>query len=281
MSLLPVNDLSQFLSTPISFRISTYNKWASQAICASNRVYRLHNGLALKIYQGDANETDAYRYISTLHGVNKPRLIDSVVSDDNRLYLLTTWVDGPTVEDIWEELSQRDRDWIVVDLRRQMKGVRHQSSRCIISNVAGGPIDDVRLPWVEEPRTYSTHREFAREVWPFLDMPHLQNTLKPILTPLIERDDVPIVFTHGDLLPKNLIIPISKDHWLRTREPICIIDWESAGWKPLYWEALRATFFEFEKDTEWTKVVRKIFPDCTCELDADWRWRSESHIAIV
>lgn len=98
--------------------------------------------------------------------------------------------------------------------------------------------------------------------------------------PLIERD-VPIIFTHGDILPRNLILPISLDHWRATREPICIIDWETAGWMPLYWEALKATWLDHEEGTPWTNIIRDIFPECLEELDADWRWRYESNETIL
>jgi aminoglycoside phosphotransferase (APT) family kinase protein len=199
------------------------------------------------------------------------------------MFLLTAWVDGPTVGDIWDDLSQEDKDCIVVDLQRQFNSIRRQtfaSNARAISNMSGDPIDDPRIPWVDHPRTYATNREFAQEIWPHLQMPRNRHTLLPLLTPLIERE-VPIVLTHGDLLPKNIIIPVSKDHWRASGESLCIIDWETAGWMPLYWEALKATWLEFEEDTDWTVMMRQVFPECQIEMHSDWRWRSEAGIAIV
>lgn len=40
-----------------------------------------------------------------------------------------------------------------------------------------------------------------------------RDMLQPLLRPLIERDGVPVVFSHGDLLPKNLIFPGGLNHW--------------------------------------------------------------------
>lgn len=248
----------------------------------SVRVCLLPFGLALKVISGpNVNEAAALRLIGNSQGVRTPYLVDSVASTD-KSYLLTTWVAGPTLGDVWDDLSVADKDAVVEDLQRQMDAMRRQTnspSSHAISNVIGGPIGDNRIPWAA-PQVYKSHREFAEQVWIGLKMPSIRNTLSPTIRSLIERD-VAVVFTHGDLLMKNLIIPSSVEHWRVSGEPICIIDWETAGWMPLYWESLKATWLECEKDTEWTGVIRRMFPECHAELDADWRWRSESNIVIL
>jgi thiamine kinase-like enzyme len=55
----------------------------------------------------------------------------------------------------------------------------------------------------------------------------------------------PPVFTHGDLNPFNIMI--------RDKKVVAIIDWETAGWYPSYWEYTAA----------WTgnDVIRKGWQD--------------------
>lgn len=48
-------------------------------------------------------------------------------------------------------------------------------------------------------------------------------------------DDVPIVFTHADLHPSNILITRPQAQKGRSRV-LSIIDWQQSGWYPAYWE---------------------------------------------
>lgn len=45
--------------------------------------------------------------------------------------------------------------------------------------------------------------------------------------------EVPIVFTHDDLVPSNIILSSGSN-------PRAIIDWGQSGWYPAYWEYCKA-----------------------------------------
>ena len=62
---------------------------------------------------------------------------------------------------------------------------------------------------------------------------------------------------------------------------VCLIDWEMAGWMPLPWDALKATWLTFESDNEWRMMMFSLFPECQQELTADWEWRLLSNVTIV
>ncbi|KAK4133228.1 hypothetical protein BT67DRAFT_443146 [Trichocladium antarcticum] len=47
--------------------------------------------------------------------------------------------------------------------------------------------------------------------------------------------DVPIVFTHGALHPRNIIVSTGPNPRV-----VSIIGWEQAGWYPAYWELCKA-----------------------------------------
>ncbi|KAL6301758.1 hypothetical protein BKA93DRAFT_738227, partial [Sparassis latifolia] len=180
-------------------------------------------------------------FVNTLREIHIPQCIDAV-STQEKSYLLTTWVEGDCAADVWDDLTPLDKQRIAEDLRHQFGSMRLQT-RCpnhrIICNASGGPIDDPRVPWVaqENLRTFSSCQQFAEEV------------------PFIERNDVPIIFSHGDLLPKNIIFPESLSRWRLGHGTICIIDWEYTGWMPEYWDPLKATWLECEPDTEWSQIA--------------------------
>lgn len=49
------------------------------------------------------------------------------------------------------------------------------------------------------------------------------------------RDDVPIVFTHDDLLAPNILLSPGP-----SPKVAAVIDWGQAGWYPAYWEYCKA-----------------------------------------
>lgn len=56
------------------------------------------------------------------------------------------------------------------------------------------------------------------------------------------KEDVPLVFTHGDLSSFNVMV--------KKRKVTGIIDWETAGWAPEYWEYTVARDAAVANDSE-------------------------------
>ncbi|KAF8908502.1 hypothetical protein CPB84DRAFT_1766786 [Gymnopilus junonius] len=280
---------------PCSWRASVYQACTrNQHIHTriTSRVFRLPFGLVLKTFSELPVEADALKLVESLRGIHTPYLVD-YTSLDSRGFLLTTWVEGETLGHAWDRLSATDKQRVVVDLRSQFDQMRQQTISSpprprMICNASDGPINDPRIPWVgeENAQTFQAPPQFAEQVWIGLDWKNNRDTLKPLLQPLIDRPDVHVVFSHGDLLPKNLILPGGLTKWrssssLDDSTKITIIDWEFAGWMPNFWDSLKATWMECEADTEWTEMIRCIFPECAVELDADWQWRSRSRVTIL
>lgn len=49
------------------------------------------------------------------------------------------------------------------------------------------------------------------------------------------QGQIPIVFTHGDLVPGNILVTSGA-----TPRVAAVIDWAQAGWYPAYWEWCKA-----------------------------------------
>lgn len=172
-------------------------------------IFRLPFGLILKVVSRPYNnEGRALELVQSIRGVNTPRLVDYIATS-SRSYTLMTWMDGKCLNDIWDELKPSDMKLIAHQLREQIGCMRQEtiSYTHAICNAVGGPISDPRIPWFQEdgPRVLSSTKEFFEQVWIGLDFPRLSQTLKPLIQPLIERNDVPVVFCHGDILPKNIL----------------------------------------------------------------------------
>lgn len=248
-------------------------------------VYRLPFGLCLKVRCNTVtrNESSALQYLAARQCVSAPAWVDAHTSADTS-YLLMTWTEGECAADVYPSLTDGDRRRLVEDLTLQLRPLREhtKNSPRAISTISGDPFDDPRIPWLSnEPQNIHCYSDFARQVWIGLDRPSNRNTLKPLVQPLIERTDVPIVFSHGDLYPKNMIFPGGLEHWRRGQSRVCLVDWEYAGWMPLYWDALKATLLECDRDSDWMQVVCQLFPECIAELEIDWQWRSRSRVPLI
>jgi hypothetical protein len=71
-------------------------------------------------------------------------------------------------------------------------------------------------------------------------------------------DDVPIVFTHGDLHPSNILL--SPRDASSGRHIVSIIDWQQSGWYPAYWEYCKARWTA-KIGGEWAEKYLPMFVD--------------------
>lgn len=66
------------------------------------------------------------------------------------------------------------------------------------------------------------------------------------------RDDHEIVFTHGDLAPRNIIV--DDDYHVAA-----ILDWENGGWYPAWWEHFTLYYVVYQVK-KWEPYVSIILP---------------------
>ncbi|KAI0646965.1 protein kinase subdomain-containing protein PKL [Trametes meyenii] len=259
-------------------------------------IYRLPFNTIMKFTRdAHVNEAHALRIVETIPGVHTPSLIDYASGPDGA-FILMTRINGDCVADVWDALTPFDESRIVAEISTQLSCLKaHAESRrqCdgatdtgVICAASGAPIADPRVPWLQEdsPQILPSCRQFFEQVWLGLDFPRNANTLRPLIRPLIEHlDGAPVVFCHGDILPKNLMLPGGIEKWRLGTAPLVLIDWEYAGWMPAPWEALKATWLVFDRDEEddWYPMMKEVFKEQAAVLEADWLWRSKSGIPIV
>ncbi|KAE8359920.1 kinase-like protein [Aspergillus caelatus] len=63
----------------------------------------------------------------------------------------------------------------------------------------------------------------------------------------------PYTFTHGDLTNVNIMV--------ENESLIGIVDWETSGYFPVWWEYVCTSVADSEKDGEWKTLLRKHMPD--------------------
>lgn len=181
-----------------------------------------------------------------------PRPLD-LVSHREDSYLLTSAVSGYHLglcidtmsDDQIAELVQDLRAWLV-----QLRSIsRPVASAYEITNAVNKGCFDYRT-------SAGTEYDEARGDFfgPFKDEDEFNNTLRcGALPDVVHRSGHKVVFTHGDVNMRNIMV--NKDGAL------CgIVDWETGGWYPEYWDYTKAHFVT-KHDRRWKKVVDQVFAE--------------------
>ncbi|KAI9657345.1 MAG: hypothetical protein M1821_003025 [Bathelium mastoideum] len=174
--------------------------------------------------------------------------------DGKQTFIYMELVRGDTLEQRWVELTDGEKRMICKQLHNCVKSwrkLRQKSAPYFVGNITGGGLRDIIFrdagdlqagPFKE---IASFHTFFARyscrlhpEWNPRRDFPELVGL----------TDNRPVVFTHSDLHPSNIVI--SK----RDKTPprvVAIIDWHQSGWYPSDWEWLKSQWTCDPDDRTW------------------------------
>ncbi|KAK4150826.1 kinase-like domain-containing protein [Chaetomidium leptoderma] len=233
-------------------------------------VQRLPFGLYLKS-RGNAdmlrNEFNALRRVHQETSIPAPEPLDVIAQDENS-YLLMTRVPGMPLWRCQELFSDTDCDEMVTQLKDYVAQLRDMpktvNPEMAICNTLGEACRDHRI-------------RSSDPIGPFVDEAAFSQCVRFSDEP--SRRGHKIVFTHADLNPRNILVdkvalPNGSSGWRVTG----IVDWETAGYYPEYWDYTKALFEGFRWRPRYLKMVHKVFAefgDYSRELDVETRaWES-------
>ncbi|EGO26541.1 hypothetical protein SERLADRAFT_436356 [Serpula lacrymans var. lacrymans S7.9] len=119
-----------------------------------------------------------------------------------------------------------------------------------VCSLRGAPFLDSRISGNQPLGPYPSESTFNDRLViaanPFMD----EGLTTPIRARM--RNDHPIVFTHGDLAPRNIM--------MRGSEIVAIVDWEESGWMPEHWELVKLMWCTgMEKNSGWAQLMLDKF----------------------
>ncbi|KAI2627299.1 hypothetical protein GGS26DRAFT_561306 [Hypomontagnella submonticulosa] len=260
--------LAVWLLVPVKARMACYKMLQT----LGNRLYgkpdenamvqRIPFGLYLK-HHGDAdgsrNEFHALGIVRRHTSIPVPKALDMILEQGDvndplsfpRGYLLMTRVPGYPLSRCQDVLSERDIERISNQLKdyvAQLRDIpRTVKSDMIISNTLGEACRDPRI-------------RSANPVGPFRDEAAFSQVLRFSDDPA--RRGHKIVFTHADLNPRNVLVdrivqPDGNIGWSVTG----IVDWETAGYYPEYWDYTKAMFEGFRWSRRYNDLVHSVFSE--------------------
>ncbi|KAF5638095.1 kinase-like domain protein [Fusarium sp. NRRL 52700] len=264
---------------PFKVRIVAYDLLRKLGSCfyakdGNAQVQRLPFGLYLK-YNSNSdtlrNEYNALKVLEEKTTIPAPRAFDIVSQNNNEDelgYLLMSRVPGTALATCRDALSDQDYANLseqlkecVSQLRDIPKPANHDMAIC---NTLGEPCQDPRI------------RDWA-PIGPFPDEASFSQNLRFPDEP--SRRGHKIIFTHGDLNPRNIMVErIRNSTGARSWRLSGIIDWETAGYYPEYWDYTKSMFESFrwpKRHNEMMSGVFSVFGDYSEELAVERRaWES-------
>lgn len=178
-------------------------------------------------------------------------------------YIVMERIEGESIVHNWESRSAESKARIVQQLKEMVESMRCLTApSSAVANVVGGSIWDCRLPGK------------ALDFGPFDDIAafhrHLRGGLDTAsdgfpsgvneLIRMHDRDWGDPVFTHGDLSSLNVIA---------NGDTITgIVDWETAGWYPYYWEYTTAEQVN-PRNAFWREEIDKFIQTWPEELQME------------
>jgi hypothetical protein len=199
-----------------------------------------------------------------------PRFYAMWKEPDDTLVVVMERPPGVTLESLWSSLAKNDKDKILLHTRFIMEKVRAISPPDFFGSVDRKHMPHYLFYWPKYPANISGPYASERDLIQGLVLKSRANAQdngreayladffeKQLLGALAKGDRSP-VFTHSDLQRKNVLVDeISGSHDDEKEFRVSLVDWESAGWYPVYWEYF-AAFLAFQWDDDWCSEITQV-----------------------
>jgi aminoglycoside phosphotransferase (APT) family kinase protein len=192
------------------------------------------------------SEADAMKYIATHTTIPVPHVYEAV-SDGKLTSITMDFIEGDRLDKVWNSLPEATKLSLAAQVNSMLVQLRSLRGRYIGAVNNDKAIDSRRYDLEGGPfETEAQFNEFLlSDAYPQVPKCFLKMAERSLLT------NHAIVFTHGDLAPRNILV--------REGKVVAVLDWENAGWYPEYWEFVK-TFNALDQRCNWYDYVDKIFP---------------------
>lgn len=232
---------------------------------AMSKVVRVGKAFAVK-FGGTTSPTEAanLEFLSRQSKIPVPKFYASFSDPQaDNYFIVMQYIEGTTLEQALPTLTPQKKLDIVVQIRNILLDLRSLESPGYLGSVKRLPYQDgvfydpETSPPISGP--FFSEEEFYANIIRRFERSEPASFVRLIrgLSEKMPRHD--IVFTHGDLQPKNIMLQRYQEADGAQRCKVVLIDWEISGWYPAYWEYCNATIAGRFKP-EWLSMVQDVFP---------------------
>lgn len=222
-------------------------------------------------YQIDLEEGRTMMFIREQTGLPVP-LVYALFRDcqTGKSYIIMERIAGTNLQEAWPSLSLVQKDVVSAKLKNYLDRMRSIPSPKAYCSVGGKPLRDPLFWTGDESRRLDGPFDSESELNDALvkvsfsseqirgKVDYLRKHLPTVL------NGHPAVFTHADLQRKNIMIRIESNSDIS----ITLLDWETAGWYPSYWEYAHAIIGCRYFEDDWHCCVDRILDP----FPSEWIW---------
>ena len=249
-------------------------------------VYQLNATTVVKVTDVNMHraEVDATKYVAANTTIPVPRIYDHWEHGSDG-YIVMEFIEGVTLRKAWKTLTSAQRARIMhtlVGYIHQLRALPQPPPPPSSNLPRTGWIGSASCRGFSDMLAYSNYtpigplpnqaawHDWRLSLYRFaLSNPSSAARLAQIRKEF--REDDPIVFTHGDLSMLNIMVRVDGDRPEDARIT-AVIDWEQAGWRPIYWEGVKCLWMESKPD--WVQFIREA-------LNAGYAWVEQLEVELV
>ncbi|EEH10297.1 ankyrin repeat protein [Histoplasma capsulatum G186AR] len=185
-------------------------------------------------------------------GIRVP-CIRRTVERDNDFYIIMERIHGQTLEEAWKHIGWLIALRLAFQLRRFVRRMRE-----VTSSTAGSLSTGMcRSFWLEDFYKLPCHARpeaipaFIRFWLNFVPLSRRKASVQP-KKEFCSKPQTPLVFTHHDLAPRNVVLDDKRRLWL--------LDWDYSGFYPIYFEYASMHNFSVPENWGWAdRLCWEIF----------------------
>ncbi|RJE19219.1 Phosphotransferase enzyme family [Aspergillus sclerotialis] len=214
------------------------------------------------------NEGYALLFVEERLKIGAPRLY-AMYRDRNTLYIVMEYIPGISLGMVWSSLTEANKHSIVEELRCMFDPMRALLSPGFYGSVNGGPVPH-RYFFSREKDTavtgpFQTEEDFGKAIalrsktmWSESNSHSFLSDYLAHCLPSVLRNHPPM-FTHGDLYRENVLVRKVVNSVTNEEEykVAALVDWETAGWYPSYWEYAHI-FPLLQWIDDWPAYIEKV-----------------------
>ncbi|KAH7208372.1 kinase-like domain-containing protein [Fusarium oxysporum] len=212
-------------------------------------------------------------HVPKVFAVYKRNIRDGV----NVTYIFMERIYGQTLQNIWADLQASEKSRIAAQLQSAMQTIRELPDPGYFGSLDGSKLRDT-IFWAPEPVPaidciFKTEDEFLDGlIVKYLydsgeSAQHRVDFYRRVLPGILKGNGKP-VFTHADFQRKNIMITAENT--------VVLLDWESSGWYPSYWEYAMTVYVARAWDDDWHVYIAKILE----EFPNHFVWMQTLHIEM-
>jgi tRNA A-37 threonylcarbamoyl transferase component Bud32 len=242
-------------------------------------VYRVGEHFAVKFGAGvHLQEGENMLFVQQSTSIPVPKVYAIFHDKETEMdFIVQEYIPGRDLDPVWETLGTTEKQAIASQLRRYLGELRSIPSPGYYGGIWKQPIRDFHFtcrnpgdqPYKDSAISgpHETEEQWVEAMWRCLDT-RTETLMARRMMSLVRRHYHGVfkghesVFTHGNILPRNLI--------LREDGTVVMIDWERSGWYPSFWEYC-CTVMLVKYIDDWGEWIPEMLDD---EYHSELGWMS-------